>query len=98
MVSKRHGAASTLLAVRNAIRSFPKLHKYVKNIGGTFNWRNIADTSRLSAHSFGIAIDLNTNYAYYWKWTKSSKSGNIRPINNKYPLELVSIFENHGYI
>ncbi|KOR31612.1 hypothetical protein TI05_12465 [Achromatium sp. WMS3] len=96
-ISKKHGAARALLAVRNDIKKKPHLRKYVRNIGGTFYWRKIAGTSRLSAHSFGIAIDINTKYAAYWRWQKN-KRGGFRKARNKYPLELIAIFENHGYI
>jgi hypothetical protein len=35
------------------------------NIGGSFNWRVIAGTQRLSAHSFGIAFGLNAMLGGY---------------------------------
>lgn len=37
--------------------------------GNTFFWRNVHGTPRLSAHSFGAAIDLLTNVGpMYWLW------------------------------
>lgn len=62
---------------------------------GTFNYRNISGTNRLSPHAFGIAIDLASNKNDYWKWA-SVKEGEKRLLT--YPKELVNIFENHNFI
>jgi len=66
--------------------------KYVKRTAGTFNYRVIAGTGRLSAHGYGIAIDINTDYSDYWQWDKSMK------YKNKIPMEIVRVFENRGFI
>jgi hypothetical protein len=66
--------------------------KYLKNIGGTFNWRNIAGTDRLSVHSFGTAIDISTKFSDYWQWDKSMT------YKNRIPFEIVEVFERHGFI
>jgi peptidoglycan LD-endopeptidase CwlK len=68
-----------------------ELQKYVKKTAGTFNYRNIAGTSRLSVHAFGIAIDINTQYSDYWQWNGMKYKNNI-------PIEIVEIFEKHGFI
>lgn len=73
------------------------LHKYVKNIGGTFMWRNIAGTNRLSTHSFGIAIDINVELSNYWRSSEPDRSGKY-VYKNRIPLEIVKIFEKHGFI
>ncbi len=44
----------------------PEWAKYLESIS-TYNWRYISGTDKLSTHSFGIAIDLNTKYTEYWK-------------------------------
>lgn len=66
---------------------------------GTYNWRTIAGTDRLSAHSFGIAIDLSLNHTHYWKWDYP-KANESTPIGykNKLPQAIVDIFEKHGFI
>jgi hypothetical protein len=96
-VTNRHGVADALIMVRDVIKTDPGLLKYVKKSGGTFNWRNIAGTSRLSVHSFGAAIDLNTKYANYWRWA-NGKPGNVPRYENQYPMKLIAIFEKHGFI
>jgi hypothetical protein len=70
--SNVNGAADKLRLVINELSDLPgEYQKYLKNIGGTFVWRNIAGTDRLSNHSFGTAIDVNTKYSDYWKWNKN---------------------------
>jgi hypothetical protein len=46
----------------------PELRRYVEKLGGTFNWRKIDGTERLSNHSFGTEIDLNVEQSAYWRW------------------------------
>ncbi len=73
------------------------LKKYVKKTAGTFNWRVISGTNRLSMHSFGLAIDINVDYSNYWKWEKPGRDG-VLQYKNKIPMEIVEIFEKHGFI
>lgn len=68
------------------------LIKYINKTAGTFNYRQIAGTSRLSSHSYGIAIDINTEYSDYWQWSKNME------YKNQIPIEIVEIFEKHGFI
>ena len=77
----------------------PEYKKYLTTIAGTFNWRKIAGTNRLSTHSFGMTIDINTKYSNYWQWDCKCKNEATK-INykNKIPKELVSIFEKCGFI
>jgi hypothetical protein len=67
-------------------------YKYLSKTAGTFNWRNIAGTNRLSTHAFGTSIDINTKYSNYWQW-----DGNMI-WKNQIPMEIVEIFEKHGFI
>jgi hypothetical protein len=59
----QNGAARALESVGRELAVLldkrPQLRPYVFPLGGTFVWRNIAGTSRLSPHSWGTAIDLN---------------------------------------
>lgn len=45
----------------------PTLDAFFTNPGGTFNFRTIAGTKRRSAHAFGIAVDIDTGHAHYWR-------------------------------
>ena len=93
LVSKINGISEKL---KNIIEELEKLSnkykKYFKRTGGTFNWRNIAGTNRLSTHSFATAIDINTEYSDYWQWSKNLK------YKNKIPMDIVEIFEKYGFI
>ncbi|NMM64252.1 M15 family metallopeptidase [Clostridium sp. P21] len=62
---------------------------------GTFNYRLVAGTNRLSPHSFGIAIDLASDKRDYWKWS-SPKAGEERL--NSYSKEIVEAFEKNNFI
>ena len=63
---------------------------------GGFYWRRIAGETCLSPHSFGIAIDLNTKYATYWKWQKNPDAPH--PQQTSYPSVIVKAFEDNGFI
>lgn len=89
--NKKHNAAKALNKVSKALDNLDEKYlKYLDNIGGTFQYRNIARTSRLSTHSFGIAIDINVKSANYWQWNKNYK--------NQIPEKIVHIFEKHGFV
>lgn len=88
-----NGAADSLKVVVDELKNLgSEYQKYLKNIGGSFNWRFIAGTKRLSNHSFGTAIDINTKYSDYWKW-----NGDMT-YRNEIPFQIVEIFEKHGFI
>lgn len=97
-VTTAFGVDKALIAVREELESLPeKLRRPALKSAGTFNWRTIAGTDRLSVHSFGAAIDLDTAYADYWRWA-GGKPGNVLVHENRMPLEVVAIFERHGFI
>jgi D-alanyl-D-alanine carboxypeptidase len=79
--------------------SNPEFEKYITNIGGTFNWRKIAGTNRLSMHSFGMTIDINVAFSNYWQWDcKSTNENKLLSYKNKIPEKIVAIFEKYGFI
>ncbi len=72
-----------------------KINNYIFPISGSYNYRVIQDTGRLSPHAYGIAIDLTRNDSDYWKWVDKSKGS--KRIEG-YPKELVRVFENNGFV
>lgn len=98
LFNKNNGAADSLRQVMAEIGRHPELNKYTKS-AGTFYWRPVRGAKRLSAHSYGIAIDLSINNSNYWLWDhpKASETDSI-PYRNRMPLEMVEIFERHGFI
>ncbi len=85
------------------VQKHPEFLKYLRDPGGAFNWRTINHTNRLSAHSFGMSIDINPAYSNYWQ-SDLERMG--QPISEASPLtyksdipwDIVVIFENHGFI
>jgi len=73
------------------------MDRYFATVGGSFNWRVISGTQRLSAHSYGIAVDFNTNLGGYWKWS-GEQEGAVGVYNNQYPEILVRHMERFGFI
>jgi hypothetical protein len=69
---------------------------YLFEPGGTFKWRFIANTNRLSAHSFGMTIDINADLSDYWLWDLMTDS-NVH-YRNSIPWPIVRIFERNGFI
>ncbi len=67
----------------------PSLRPYFARLGGTFNVRTIAGTGRPSAHSYGIAIDLDVRVSDYWRWG---------PRRHAMPQAIVDAFEAEGFI
>ncbi|MCT4563292.1 MAG: M15 family metallopeptidase [Maledivibacter sp.] len=92
-------AADSLKMVMKEISSLaknkPQIYSFVYPASGTFNYRYIAGTNRLSAHSFGIAVDLKRDKKDYWKWA-SREAGEKRL--RSYPKEIVRVFENNNFI
>lgn len=93
-VHRFNAVADKLAQVSKELDELPAdLKKYVINTSGTFNWRVISGTERLSNHSFAVAIDINTKYANYWQWAKGGYQ-----YKNSIPHQIVEIFEKHGFI
>ncbi len=75
----------------------PEVRKYVEKPSGTFVWRTIKGTERLSMHSFALAIVVGVGFSDYWKWVRPDKEGRY-PYRNRFPWAVVEIFERHGFI
>nr|WP_243122293.1 M15 family metallopeptidase [Clostridium thermarum] len=97
--NKNNQAAEALRSVMEELiplcKSNGRIENYVFPFSGSFNYRKIAGTNRLSPHSFGIAIDLARDKRDYWKWV-SHKEGEKRL--SSYPTELVELFEKNNFI
>lgn len=96
--NKRQGAAAALAAVSRDLDKLPDTFtKFLVPAGGGYVCRPIAGTDRVSAHGYGIAIDIAVKPSHYWRWGKADASG--APIyQNAIPFEIVDIFERHGFI
>lgn len=100
-VSRINGVDKKMQAISDELEKLPAhLLPYVQQVAGTFSWRVIKGTDRLSTHSFGITMDINTRYSNYWQWdNKTTDESKPVPIyRNRIPFEIVAIFEKHGFI
>lgn len=107
LVTMINGVDEKLKHISDELEVLVALHPdylpYLDNPGGTFEWRVIANTHRLSPHSFGMTIDINSTLSNYWQWDLQ-KAG--LPVNeetpltyiNSIPLLIVPIFEKYGFI
>lgn len=98
-ITSVNGLNKIVDSLSKELDNHPEFKEYLKNIGGTFNWRKISGTNRQSMHSFGMTIDINTGYSNYWQWDCNCKDEHKSlSYKNKIPLKLVEIFERYGFI
>lgn len=100
LFNQQQGAAAALARVsdrlRTALIADPNLGTYIFPLAGSFSWRVIKDSSRLSAHSFAIAIDLNVEKGVYWLGYPTAKQ--LEEARQHYPQAIVDAFEAEGFI
>ena len=93
-----NGAADSLRAVAKELEKHPELHSYLKS-SGSFYWRKVRGANRQSAHSYGMTIDIAVAKSDYWLWKNPGKKETEKIVYaNRFPKELVLIFEKHGFI
>ncbi|WP_432406212.1 M15 family metallopeptidase [Wukongibacter sp. M2B1] len=86
---------SSMKEITSLANNKQNIYSFLFPASGTFNYRYIAGTNRLSPHSFGIAVDLKRDKRDYWKWA-SRDEGEKRL--KSYPREIVEVFESNGFI
>jgi hypothetical protein len=95
-VTRANGVDVALEAVSNELDELgDRFLKYLSPTAGSYNCRNIAGMDAKSMHSYGAAIDINAAYSGYWRWSASHSDPKWR---NQIPIEIVRIFEKHGFI
>jgi len=97
MVTTVNGVNKALQAVSDELDKFPALWSYLLKPGGTFIWRFIAGTDRLSVHSFGAAVDINVARSNYWRDVVQDEEA-LLDFKNRIPAKIVEVFERHGFI
>ncbi|MCI6988565.1 MAG: M15 family metallopeptidase [Campylobacter sp.] len=94
--NSQNGAANALQKASDELNELtqkePSMLEFLDNPAGTYNYRFIASTNRLSAHSYAISIDINYAKSHYWLHQKSMT------YQNSIPKQIVEIFEKHGFI
>lgn len=96
--SKVNGASEQLGKVASELATLPQFRKFLTN-ASSFYWRKVRGANRQSAHSYGVAIDINTSYSNYWLWVNPNKTETDSiHYENKIPMEIVRVFEKYGFI
>lgn len=97
--NKNNSASKALSGVMQELvpmcRTNNSVNRCMFPTSGTFNYRYIAGTNRLSPHAFGTAIDLARDKRDYWKWASRSE-GEERL--KTYSRDVVSVFEKYNFI
>ncbi len=92
-----NGINDRLAAAVTELEKLPaSMTQYLVPSAGTYNCRPIANTTRLSVHAFGAALDINTQFSDYWEWSKGPN--NSVKWRNRVPGAIGEIFERHGFI
>ena len=60
------------------VAKFPEYIPLLEHPAGTYCWRFIAHTDRLSPHSFGMTLDINAALTEYWQWDLSREGARYR--------------------
>jgi hypothetical protein len=95
-VTKLHGVAMQLAKVAAEIDKLPEpIKRAAYPTAGTYACRNVLDTGLTSVHAYAAAIDLSRKVSDYWAWQPRAAEPRYR---NRMPLEIVEIFERHGFI
>jgi hypothetical protein len=97
--NKQAGASAALLAISGQAAALaaaqPPVAGCIYPSSGTFNYRVIAGTDRLSPHAYAMAIDLNSADGGYWRWMSPSDGAKLL---KKFPQNVVQVFERNNFI
>jgi hypothetical protein len=100
LFNARNGAAEALARVSDRLEELvsrePALRQALYPVVGTFSWRIIAGTRRLSMHSLAIAIDVNPGRNPYWRHHR--KPSAMLSKRKSFPPAVVAAFEAEGFI
>jgi hypothetical protein len=93
-----HGAGKALNRVAERlnprVREHPDWRRTLFPLAGTFAWRTIAGTDRLSMHALAVALDLRADLPY-WRTYRGMDIGARRRV---IPAEVVEAFEAEGFV
>jgi hypothetical protein len=96
MITSQNGVDKALEAVSRELDQLPEsLIKYLKPSAGTYNCRAIAGSTARSMHAYAAAIDVNTAFSDYWRWSPHPAEPAWK---NRIPVEIVRVFERHGFV
>lgn len=100
-VTKINGVDKKLQRISSELEKLPKSYfKYLAKPAGAYYWRQVKGEGYLSAHSFGIAMDINSHFGNYWEWDweKAKRPHQVPNYRNNIPMKIVEIFEKEGFL
>lgn len=95
-VTTVNGVDNALAEVSRELDALPQAFDAYLTSAGGFNCRKIAGARTRSMHAYGAAIDLGGGFTDYWRWATPAGAG--PHWRNRVPIEIVRIFERHGFI
>jgi hypothetical protein len=73
LATRVNGVAEKLEQISSELEKLPpSITRYAVPSAAVYSCRKIADSSLISMHSYGAAIDLNDKFGDYWLWNKKS--------------------------
>ncbi len=94
VTTSNHVAEKLEAVIRDLAQLPPAMTRYLVPSAGGYSCRAIAGTNQRSMHGYGIAVDLASAQADYWRWS----GGERARYRNRLPAEIVAAFERHGFI
>jgi hypothetical protein len=94
-------------SIREAALDDRETAAFIASIGqiGGYNWREIRGSSRMSYHSWGLAVDIQPKNlggrGIYWRWERARRDDwMILPLERRWnpPDRVIRAFENEGFI
>ncbi len=96
-VSVHNKMAPALKCVKKEIESCKEGREYSFNRIGTFNWRPMRGSQKMSRHSFGIALDINPDSNPYCPPNKK-KCKTESGLDTDIPECVVDSFKKYGFV
>lgn len=97
-VTRINGVDEKLRKVAEEVEKHSEFKEFFTKNSGGYNYRKVRGNNRLSAHSYGIAIDINSVITNYWERDYKVSEIDLIGYSNSVPYELVKIFEDNGFI
>jgi hypothetical protein len=94
-------------SIREAAAQDRETGAFINSIGqaGAYNWREIRGSSRMSYHSWGLAVDIQPQnlggQGIYWLWERArNEDWMILPLERRWapPDRVIAAFEHEGFI
>jgi hypothetical protein len=94
-------------SIREAAAQDRETAAFISSMGqtGAYNWREIRGSSRMSYHSWGLAVDIQPQNSggqgIYWLWERAhNEDWMLLPLERRWkpPDRVIAAFEHEGFI